>query len=162
METYIDKETVVEGASVGDGTRIGPFTYIGNATIGKNCEIKNNVSIPTGVTIEDNVFVGSNVTFSNTRKPRAGECPSALSAVGKIVVKHGACIGDGATIICGNEVFPVEIGENSTVGAGAVVTKNVPPGVTVVGNPSGILVKDVHGTAFTISYEQYYVKKIKR
>lgn len=154
----INNETIIEGAELGNDIEVGPFTYIGpKVKIGRGCEIQNNTTIPTGVIIEDNVFVGSNVCFSNVRKPKAGETPEALSACGKILVKNGVSIGSGATIVCNNDVL--EIGENATIGAGAVVTKSVPPAVTVVGNPAGILVRDVVGTPFIISFENYYIKK---
>ncbi len=159
----IDKQTIIEGAEIDRSTRIGPFTFIGNKVIiGKNCEIQNNVSIMSGTNIKDEVFIGANVTITNTRRPKANKNPEAISACGKVNIQFGASIGAGAVILCGNTNRPLDIGENSTVGAGAVITKSVPANTTVIGNPAGVLITDVNGSSFVVSMDQYYVKKIKR
>jgi len=169
---YVDESAVVEGAAIGDGTKIWHFTHImgdveigenctigqgcfvqSGARIGNNCKIQNNVSIYDGVILEDDVFIGPSAVFTNVRKPRA-DSVVATSAYAKTIIRKGATIGANATIVCG-----IEIGEDAMIGAGTVVTKSVPPRVTVVGNPAGILVKDTHGTPFVVSFEQYFVKK---
>lgn len=162
------------GALIGIGTRIWHFchimgkTIIGDnctlgqnvfvqegAIIGHNCKIQNNVSIYDGVVLENDVFVGPSAVFTNVRKPKINS-PVDPDNYTKTIVHEGASIGANATIVCG-----VEIGENATIGAGSVITKSVPPGVTVVGNPAGILVRDITGTAFVISFEEYFIKKKK-
>jgi acetyltransferase-like isoleucine patch superfamily enzyme len=130
------------GCSIGDNSKIGTFVEIQKgAFIGKNCKISTHTFICEGVTIEDNVFVGHNVTFINDAHPRSTNDQGTLQteADWKCVptfVKKGASIGSSATILCG-----VTIGENATVGAGAVVTKDVPPDTIVVGNPAKVLHK---------------------
>jgi acetyltransferase-like isoleucine patch superfamily enzyme len=125
------------GCEIGDGTRIGCFVEIQKgAKIGRNCKISTHTFICEGVTIEDNVFVGHNVTFINDRYPRAtDETGNPLEdgdwAVGPVVVRSGASIGSGSTILCG-----VTIGENAIVGAGSVVVRDVPPRTVVAGNPA--------------------------
>ena len=128
------------GCSVDDNTKIGAFVEIQkNAFIGKNCKISSHTFICEGVTIEDNVFIGHNVTFINDTFPRA------TSGVGELqtekdwvciptLVKKGASIGSSATLLCG-----ITIGENAIVGAGSVVTKDVPADTIVAGNPARIL-----------------------
>jgi UDP-2-acetamido-3-amino-2,3-dideoxy-glucuronate N-acetyltransferase len=140
---YVD-----EGCIIGVGTKIWHFSHImSNCTIGENCNIgqnvvispqvvlgnnvkvQNNVSIYTGVVCEDDVFLGPSMVFTNVTNPR-----SAVNRRGqyaKTVVKKGASIGANATIVCGHD-----IGEFAFIGAGTVVTKNVPPYALVVGNPS--------------------------
>jgi acetyltransferase-like isoleucine patch superfamily enzyme len=128
------------GCEVGDETKIGAFVEIQkNAHIGRRCKISSHTFICEGVTIEDNVFVGHGVTFINDSYPRATTLDGALQTeedwkVETTVVKRGASIGSGSTILSN-----VSIGENSIVGAGSVVTRNVPPNVIVAGNPARML-----------------------
>ncbi len=128
------------GCSIDDNTKIGAFVEIQkNATIGKNCKISSHTFICEGVHIEDNVFVGHNVTFINDKHPRATNEEGELQtdADWKVVetfIKKGASIGSSSTIMCG-----VTIGENSVVGAGSVVTKDVPPDTVVVGVPAKVV-----------------------
>lgn len=128
------------GCRIGDETKIGTFVEIQKgATIGDRCKISSHTFICEGVTIESEVFVGHGVTFINDRHPRATAAGGALQTEADwecqhTVVKRGASIGSGATILGG-----ITIGENALVGAGSVVTKNVPPGATVAGNPARIL-----------------------
>ena len=127
------------GCKIGDNTRIGAFVEIQkNATVGKNCKISSHSFICEGVTIEDNVFIGHGVTFINDPYPRATTTDGKLQtekdwSVERTLVKEGASIGSGATILCN-----LTIGENAIVGAGSVVTKNVPAGAIVVGNPAEV------------------------
>ena len=128
------------GCSIGDNSKIGSFVEIQkNATIGKNCKISSHTFICEGVHIEDNVFVGHNVTFINDKYPRSTTKSGALQTetdwkVVETFVKKGSSIGSSSTILCG-----VTIGENSIIGAGAVVTKDVSPGTIVVGVPAHVL-----------------------
>jgi len=128
------------GCEVGDHTKIGAFVEIQkNARVGKNCKISSHTFICEGVTVEDDVFIGHGVMFINDRFPRATTAGGALQTETDwncvpTVVKRGASIGSNATILCG-----VEIGEGATVGAGSVVTKDVPPGAVVAGNPARVL-----------------------
>jgi acetyltransferase-like isoleucine patch superfamily enzyme len=127
------------GCEIGDETKIGAFVEIQkNATIGRRCKISSHTFICEGVSIEDEVFIGHGVTFTNDTYPRAttGGALQAASdwKVEPTLVKKGASIGSGATILCN-----VVIGEHAIVGAGAVVTRNVPPGAIVAGNPARVL-----------------------
>ncbi len=128
------------GCSIGDGTKIGTFVEIQkNAAIGRNCKISSHAFICEGVTIEDGVFVGHGVMFTNDPYPRAVNADGSLqSAADWIVVptrvKACASIGSNATILCG-----IEIGKGALVGAGAVVTKNVPDYAIVAGVPAKIV-----------------------
>jgi UDP-2-acetamido-3-amino-2,3-dideoxy-glucuronate N-acetyltransferase len=130
------------GCEIGDETRIGCFVEIQkNARIGKRCKISSHTFICEGVTIEDNVFIGHNVTFINDKFPRAtnGEgIPKTEEdwEVETIVVKKGASVGSSATLLS-----KVTIGENAIVGAGSVVTRDVPPNTIVAGYPARILRK---------------------
>lgn len=128
------------GCEIGDYTKIGTFVEIQKGVrIGQNCKIQSHTFICEGVTIEDNVFVSHNVTFINDRFPRATTKEGELKVdedweCFPTLIKRGAAIGSSATILCG-----VTVGENAIVGAGSVVTKDVPPNVIVVGNPARIL-----------------------
>ncbi len=128
------------GCTIGDGTKIGAFVEIQkNATVGRNCKISSHTFICEGVTIEDGVFVGHNVAFINDSYPRATAPGGRLQTeqdwkVEETLVKKGASIGSGATILS-----KVVIGENAIVGAGSVVTRDVPDHAIVAGNPARIL-----------------------
>ncbi len=127
------------GCSVGDNTKIGAFVEIQkNAIVGKNCKISSHTFICEGVTIEDDVFIGHGVVFINDKYPRAtanGQLQTEADwKVEKTLVKRGASIGSGATILCN-----VTIGENALVGAGAVVRTNVAPNAIVAGAPAKFL-----------------------
>ena len=125
------------GCEIGDGTRIGTFVEIQkNARVGRRCKISSHTFICEAVTIEDEVFIGHGVTFINDRVPRATSPQGELQTEADwtpvpTLVMRGASIGSGATILCG-----VTIGELAVIGAGAVVTKDVAAGATVVGNPA--------------------------
>ena len=127
------------GCEIGDETKIGAFVEIQkNAGIGKRCKISSHTFICEGVTIEDNVFIGHGVMFINDSYPRATAVGGGLQTeadwkVEKTVIKKGASIGSGATILAN-----LCVGENAIVGAGAVVTKDVPPNTIVAGNPAKI------------------------
>ena len=128
------------GCEIGDETKIGAFVEIQkNVSVGRRCKISSHTFICEGVTIEDQVFVGHNVAFVNDSFPRATSATGDLQTaedwvVEKTLVKKGASIGSGATILAN-----VTIGERAIVGAGSVVTRDVPPDVIVVGNPARIL-----------------------
>jgi len=128
------------GCEIGDESKIGAFVEIQkNATVGRRCKISSHTFICEGVTIEDNVFIGHGVMFINDSYPRATAANGNLQTeadwkVERTVVKKGASLGSGATILCG-----ISIGENAIVGAGSVVTKDVPPGSIVAGNPAKVL-----------------------
>jgi acetyltransferase-like isoleucine patch superfamily enzyme len=130
------------GCTIGDNTKIGTFVEIQkNAHIGSNVKISSHTFICEGVNIEDEVFVGHNVSFINDKYPRATSADGALQteADWKVVttrVKRGASIGTSATILCG-----VTIGENAVIGAGSVVTRDVPDNAVVAGSPARILRK---------------------
>lgn len=130
------------GCTIGDNTKIGTFVEIQkNATIGKNCKISSHTFICEGVHIGDGVFIGHNVTFINDKIPRAVNPDGSLQTeadwkLEETFVKNGASIGSSATILCG-----VTIGENAIVGAGAVVTKDVPPNTVVAGVPAKVIKK---------------------
>jgi acetyltransferase-like isoleucine patch superfamily enzyme len=128
--------TNLYGCSLGDNTRVGTFVEIQRgASIGANCKIQSHTFICDGVTIEDDVFVGHGVMFINDKVPRA-TAGGALQTEDDwellpTVVERGASLGSGAVILGG-----IRIGAEALVGAGAVVTKDVPAGATVVGNPA--------------------------
>lgn len=128
------------GCEIGDNTKIGAFVEIQkNASVGKNCKISSHTFICEGVTIEDRVFIGHSVTFINDSYPRASTAGGQLQTeadwkVEKTLVKEGASIGSGSTILAN-----VTIGENALIGAGSVVTKDVPPNTIVAGNPARVL-----------------------
>lgn len=132
------------GCEIGDETRIGTFVEIQKgAKIGDNCKISSHTFICEGVTIESCVFVGHGVTFINDRYPRATNGDGAPQTEAdwncqQTLVKRGASVGSGATLLGG-----ITIGENAIIGAGSVVTKDVPPNTIVAGNPAKILNKAV-------------------
>ena len=132
--------TNLYGCEIGDDTKIGTFVEIQKgAKIGCRCKISSHTFICEGVEIEDEVFVGHGVMFTNDLLPRATNPGGGLQTEAdwkclKTVVKRGASIGSGATLLCG-----ITIGENSVIGAGSVVTKDVPPRAIVAGNPAKIL-----------------------
>jgi acetyltransferase-like isoleucine patch superfamily enzyme len=127
------------GCEIGDDVKIGTFVEIQKgAKVGHRCKVSSHTFICEGVTLEDEVFVGHNVTFTNDRYPRA-------TANGKLqteadwvclptLVKRGASIGSGAVLLCG-----ITIGENSLIGAGSVVTRDVPPNTVVAGSPARVV-----------------------
>ena len=130
------------GCSIDDNSKIGTFVEIQkNAFVGKNCKISSHTFICEGVHIEDNVFIGHNVTFINDKFPRSVNLNGEMQTendwnVVETFIKKGATVGSSATILCG-----ITIGENSIVGAGAVVTKDVPPNTMVAGVPARIIKK---------------------
>jgi acetyltransferase-like isoleucine patch superfamily enzyme len=136
LSTFIN----LYGCEIGDETKIGAFVEIQkNAIIGKRCKISSHTFICEGVTIEDNVFVGHGVMFVNDMYPRATATGGALQTeqdwrVERTLVKKGASLGTGVTVLAN-----VTIGEDAIVGAGAIVTRDVPPGTIVAGNPARVL-----------------------
>jgi acetyltransferase-like isoleucine patch superfamily enzyme len=130
------------GCSIDDGSKIGTFVEIQkNAFIGKNCKISSHTFICEGVHIEDNVFIGHNVTFINDKHPRATNIDGSIQSeadwkVVETFIKKGASVGSSSTIMCG-----ITIGENSIIGAGAVVTKDVPSNSIAAGVPAKVIKK---------------------
>ena len=128
------------GCEIGDETKIGAFVEIQkNASVGRRCKISSHTFICEGVEIEDNVFIGHSVTFINDVYPRATTVGGSLQTeadwkVEKTRICKGASIGSGSTILCN-----VTVGENAIVGAGSVVTKDVPANAIVAGNPAKFL-----------------------
>ncbi len=128
------------GCEIGDDTKVGAFVEVQkNASIGRRCKISSHTFICEGVTIEDNVFIGHGVVFINDSYPRAIKADGALQTeadwhVERTVIRKGASIGSGATILAN-----VLVGENAIVGAGSVVTKDVPADTIVAGNPARFL-----------------------
>jgi len=128
------------GCEIGDGTKIGSFVEIQKgARVGRNCKVSSHTFICEGVTIGDDVFIGHGVIFINDKYPRAIDANGSLQTdadweVVPTIVKRGASIGSGATILCG-----LTIGERALVGAGAVVINDVPKNATVAGNPARVL-----------------------
>ena len=128
------------GCEIGEETKVGAFVEVQkNATIGRRCKISSHTFICEGVIIEDNVFIGHGVTFINDSYPRATTETGELQTesdwrVEKTLVKRGASVGSGSTILCN-----VVIGENAIIGAGSVVTRDVPPNTIVAGNPAKVL-----------------------
>jgi acetyltransferase-like isoleucine patch superfamily enzyme len=136
------------GCEIGEETRIGTFVEIQKgAKIGARCKISSHTFICEGVTIESGVFVGHGVTFINDRHPCAVNASGQLKTESdwecqRTVVKEGAAIGSGATLLGG-----ITIGKNALVGAGSVVTKDVPPNAVVAGNPAKVLKRVVKENA---------------
>ncbi|MEO7098664.1 MAG: acyltransferase [Luteolibacter sp.] len=130
------------GCEIGDDTKIGTFVEIQKgAIVGIRCKISSHTFICEGVILEDGVFVGHGVMFTNDQYPRATRPDGQLQMPGDwkrqhTLVKRGASIGSGCTILGG-----ITIGENAMIGAGSVVTKDVPPNATVAGNPARLLEK---------------------
>ena len=128
------------GCEIGDHTKVGAFVEIQkNAKVGSSCKISSHSFICEGVTIEDNVFIGHSVTFINDTYPRAATMNGQLQSeqdwkVEATIVKKGASIGSGSTVLS-----KIVIGENALVGAGSVVTKDVPANTIVAGNPAKVL-----------------------
>ncbi len=137
------------GCEIGDDTKIGAFVEIQkNAKVGRRCKISSHTFVCEGVAIEDNVFIGHGVTFINDSYPRATTPEGELQTesdwhVEATVIKRGASVGSGATVLS-----KVVVGENSIVGAGSVVTRDVPPNVIVAGNPARVL-RPVHSKVRT-------------
>lgn len=129
--------TNLYGCEIGDGAKIGTFVEIQKGVkVGRNCKISSHTFICEGVTVEDEVFVGHNVTFINDRYPHATNGNGKLQteadwACVPTLVRRGASIGSGAVLLCG-----ITVGEKAVIGAGSVVTRDVPPGAIVAGNPA--------------------------
>lgn len=138
--------TNLYGCSIGDGSRIGPFVEIQRgAVVGARCKIQSHTFLCDGVEIGDEVFVGHGVMFINDRRPRATTDDGNLQTdddweLERTVVERRAAIGSGAVVLCG-----VRIGEGALIGAGAVVTRDVPAGATVMGNPARVAAQAVGG-----------------
>src|SRR5438876_7591682 len=132
--------TNLYGCEIGDDVRIGAFVEIQKgAKVGNRCKISSHSFICEGVILEDEVFIGHNVTFINDLYPRATNADGQLQSEADwkcipTLVKKGASIGSSATLLCG-----ITVGEYAIVGAGSVVTKDVPPNSVVVGNPAKVL-----------------------
>jgi acetyltransferase-like isoleucine patch superfamily enzyme len=128
------------GCEIGDDTRVGAFVEVQrDARIGKRCKISSHTFICSGVTIEDEVFIGHNVVFINDRRPRATNADGSPQSeeewfLERTLIRRRASVGSGAIIMCG-----VEVGEGAMIGAGALVTRNVPPNCVVTGSPARIL-----------------------
>lgn len=140
--TSIHSYTNIYGCEIGDNTKIGPFTEIQcNVKIGKNCKIQSHSFICEGVDIEDEVFIGHGVVFCNDNLPKSTNKDGSLKSnndwtLEKTIVKNKSSIGSNATILGG-----VIIGENSIIGAGSVVTKNIPKNEIWAGNPAKFIRK---------------------
>lgn len=128
------------GCEIGNNVKIGTFVEIQKGVkIGDRCKISSHTFICEGVTLEEQVFIGHNVTFTNDLYPRATTNDGQLQTEADwkcihTLVKRGAAIGSGATLLCG-----ITIGENAMIGAGSVVTKDVPAGAIVAGNPARVV-----------------------
>lgn len=134
--------TNLYGCEIGDDSKIGAFVEIQKgARIGARCKISSHTFICEGVIVEDEVFIGHNVTFINDLYPRSTNEGGALQTESdwkcvQTYIKRGASIGSGATLLCG-----ITVGEKALIGAGSVVTRDVPPGAIVAGNPARVLKK---------------------
>jgi acetyltransferase-like isoleucine patch superfamily enzyme len=132
--------TNLYGCEIGDDAKIGAFVEIQKgAKIGRRCKISSHTFICEGVTLEDEVFVGHNVVFTNDRYPRATNDNGKLQSEAdwnciSTLVRRGASIGSGAVLLCG-----ITVGENAMIGAGSVVTRDVPPNTIVAGNPARVI-----------------------
>lgn len=132
--------TNLYGCTIGDDVKIGTFVEIQKgARVGNRCKVSSHSFICEGVTLEDEVFIGHGVVFINDRFPRATTAAGQMQTEADwncvaTIVRRGASIGSNATILCG-----VQIGEGATVGAGSVVTRDVPAGAVVAGNPARVL-----------------------
>src|ERR1044071_634494 len=130
------------GCTIGDGSQVGTFVEIQRGvTVGRNCKIQSHSFLCEGVTLEDGVFIGHGVMFTNDLFPRSTNTAGELQGEAdwkciKTLVKKGASIGSNATLLCG-----ITIGERAIIGAGSVVTKDVPPDTIVAGNPAKVLRK---------------------
>jgi len=139
------------GCSIDDNSKIGTFVEIQkNASVGKNTKISSHTFMCEGVHIGDNVFIGHNVTFINDKYPRSANPDGTMQteADWKVVetfIKNGASVGSSSTILCG-----VTVGENSIVGAGAVVTKDVPANTIVAGVPAKVIKSTISDVTRTI------------
>ena len=157
---------IMPGSVIGDNCNIGQNVFVSSGvTLGKNVKVQNNVSLYEGVICEDDVFLGPSMVFTNVVNPRSAIVRK--HEYKKTLVKKGASIGANATIVCGNN-----IGEYSFIGAGAVVTKEVPPYALVIGNPArqtgwvseyGIQLKfDADGNAICRESGEKYILKDNR
>ena len=157
---------IMPGSVIGDNCNIGQNVFMSSGvTLGKNVKVQNNVSLYEGVICEDDVFLGPSMVFTNVINPRSAIVRK--HEYKKTLVKKGASIGANATIVCGNN-----IGEYSFIGAGAVVTKEVPPYALVIGNPArqtgwvseyGIQLKfDADGNAICRESGEKYILKDNR
>jgi acetyltransferase-like isoleucine patch superfamily enzyme len=141
--------TNLYGCEIGDEVKIGTFVEIQKgAKIGNRCKISSHSFICEGVTLEDEVFIGHGVIFTNDRYPQATNAKGSLQTEAdwtcvKTLVKRGAAIGSGATLLCG-----ITIGERALVGAGSVVTRDVPPGAVVAGNPARLVKSPRNATKY--------------
>ena len=143
----INDFTNLYGCEIGDDSKVGTFVEIQKgAKVGKNCKISSHTFICEGVDIKNNCFIGHNVTFINDKYPRATNENGMLQSEDDwvcipTIVDEGASIGSSSTILCG-----ITIGKNSIVGAGSMVTKDVPPNTVVVGNPARVVknLQEVH------------------
>src|SRR3989338_714430 len=142
LKIYHKELVNLYGCSIGDNTKIGAFVEIQKgAVVGKNCKIEAFAFLPTGVILEDEVFVGPHACFTNDKVPRATNIDGSMKSekdwkMTHTIVKKRAGIGANATVLCG-----VIIGEHAIVGAGAVVTKDVPSHAIVAGNPAKVIGK---------------------
>ena len=138
--TTVHPLTNLYGCTLGDDTRVGPFVEIQRGVvIGSRCKVSSHSFICEGVTIEDEVFIGHHVCFTNDRRPHSTNADGSIQTADdwdmeRTMVRRRASIGSGSVILPG-----VTVGEGALVGAGSVVTRDVPAGATVVGNPARVL-----------------------